>query len=167
MDILRRWALEYRVDGFRFDLAAILTRAAGTLEAASAFGDDASAGGVLRGTPLSHPPLVAAICEDGVLRGVKLIAEPWDAGGLNQVGAFPTAGGVWAEWNGLFRDDVRRFIKGACIHKDLRMIPLLSFTSHAQSMSPSRQAHRGRWAASRSGCAARPSCLAPAGRARV
>ncbi|MEU4745986.1 alpha-amylase family glycosyl hydrolase, partial [Actinosynnema sp. NPDC023658] len=93
LDCLRFWVSEYHVDGFRFDLASALTR-----------GPD--------GVPLADPPLVRAIAADPLLRDTKLIAEPWDAGGLYQVGSFP-AHGRWAEWNGRFRDTVRRFVKGA------------------------------------------------------
>jgi glycogen operon protein len=92
LDCLRYWASEYHVDGFRFDLAAILGR-------------DPS------GAPLPNPPLLETLAFDPVLGRCKLIAEAWDAGGLYQVGSFP-AYGRWAEWNGKYRDDVRRFIKG-------------------------------------------------------
>lgn len=91
VDCLRRWVREFHVDGFRFDLAAALTR-----------GPD--------GRPLDDPPLLARIAADPALREVKLVAEPWDVGGLYQVGAFP--GRHWLEWNGRFRDDVRRFWRG-------------------------------------------------------
>ena len=91
IDSLRYWVQEMHVDGFRFDLATALTR-----------GPD--------GEILPHPPLIEEISNDPVLRGVKLIAEAWDAAGGYQVGAFP--GGSWAEWNGRYRDDVRRFWKG-------------------------------------------------------
>jgi glycogen operon protein len=80
------------VDGFRFDLAAILGRDAW-------------------GAPLPNPPLLETLAFDPVLGKCKLIAEAWDAGGLYQVGSFP-AYGRWAEWNGKYRDDVRRFLKG-------------------------------------------------------
>jgi isoamylase len=93
LDSLRYWVTEMHIDGFRFDLASILTR-----------GQD--------GAPLAHPPLIDAISKDPVLAGIKLIAEPWDAAGLYQVGNFP-CGEEWAEWNGRYRDSVRRFIKGA------------------------------------------------------
>lgn len=89
---LRYWAHEMQVDGFRFDLASVLCR-----------GTD--------GQPLDDPPLIQRITKDPCMRDVKLIAEPWDCGGLYQVGSFPHHG-VWAEWNGKFRDCVRRFIKG-------------------------------------------------------
>ena len=89
---LRYWVTETHVDGFRFDLASILTR-----------GQD--------GAPLQCPPLVESITQDPILANTKLIAEAWDAGGLYQVGSFP-AFGRWAEWNGKYRDDVRQFIKG-------------------------------------------------------
>ncbi len=92
VDSLRYWVLEMHVDGFRFDLASLLTR-------------DSD------GTPLAKPPVIEAIARDPVLANTKLIAEPWDAGGLYQVGHFP-AGDRWSEWNGQYRDCVRRFIKG-------------------------------------------------------
>jgi isoamylase len=92
IDSLRHWVLEYHIDGFRFDLASILTR-----------GEN--------GAPLSLPPCVQAIAQDPVLADVKLIAEAWDAGGLYQVGTFPSFG-RWMEWNGKYRDHVRSFIKG-------------------------------------------------------
>lgn len=128
---LRHWVLEYHVDGFRFDLASILTRAhsAWHAEEVEADGSRAEPGaggrvaadeqylpggaGSPTGTPLSDPPLVAAIAADPVLRGTKLIAEAWDCDGLNQVGAFPHYGGRWAEWNGTFRDAARAYVKGA------------------------------------------------------
>jgi glycogen operon protein len=89
---LRFWVAEMHVDGLRFDLASVLGR-------------DRD------GRVLMHPPIVEMIAEDGVLRGTKLIAEPWDAGGLYQVGGFPF-GRRWSEWNGRYRDDVRRFWRG-------------------------------------------------------
>lgn len=89
---LRYWAHEMGVDGFRFDLASILCRG-------------------VDGKPLPHPPVIERMTKDPTMRDVKLIAEPWDCGGLYQVGSFPHFG-VWAEWNGKFRDCVRRFIKG-------------------------------------------------------
>ncbi|XP_073104273.1 isoamylase 3, chloroplastic isoform X2 [Elaeis guineensis] len=92
LDSLRHWVEEYHVDGFRFDLASVLCR-----------GND--------GTPLNAPPLVKAIAKDYVLSRCKIIAEPWDCGGLYLVGRFPNWD-RWAEWNGKYRDDVRRFIKG-------------------------------------------------------
>ncbi|KAL6765555.1 isoamylase [Haematococcus lacustris] len=127
---LRYWVTEYHVDGFRFDLASILTRAHSawhpstdplTGEALggphgpvvdSATGLMTNGSGVPTGTPLADPPLIEMISEDPVLRNTKLIAEAWDCDGLNQVGAFPHYGGRWAEWNGRFRDTVRNFIKG-------------------------------------------------------
>lgn len=93
VDSLRYWVSEMHVDGFRFDLASILTR------------DE-------RGTPLPAPYVVDAITNDPILANVKLIAEAWDAGGLYQVGSFPGQG-QWCEWNGKFRDIVRQFIKGS------------------------------------------------------
>ena len=91
LDCLRYWVAVMHIDGFRFDLASILGR--------DQFGH-----------VLHDPPLVRRISEDPVLRDVKLIAEAWDAGGAYQVGSF---GGVrWAEWNGQYRDDVRRYWRG-------------------------------------------------------
>jgi len=92
LECLRHWVIEYRVDGFRFDLASILGR-----------NED--------GTPMSKPPLLQSLAFDPILGNVKLIAEAWDAGGLYQVGTFP-AWNRWAEWNGRYRDDMRRFLKG-------------------------------------------------------
>jgi isoamylase len=91
LNSLRYWASEYHIDGFRFDLAAILGR-------------DAS------GYPLANPPLLETLAYDPILGKCKLIAEAWDAGGLYQVGSFP-AYGRWAEWNGRYRDTLRRFLK--------------------------------------------------------
>jgi len=91
LDSLRYWVAEMHVDGFRFDLAAILAR------------DE-------NGHPLEDPPAPWDIESDPVLAGTKLIAEAWDAGGLYQVGSF--VGDSWKEWNGRFRDDIRGFIKG-------------------------------------------------------
>ncbi len=91
LDCLRYWVTEMHVDGFRFDLASILGR-----------GQD--------GSVLANPPLLERIAADPVLGNTKLIAEAWDAAGLYQVGTFP-AWGRWAEWNGKYRDDVRKFVK--------------------------------------------------------
>lgn len=91
MDSLRYWVREMHVDGFRFDLAAILSR------------DE-------QGQPQPEPPLLWDIDTDPVLCGTKLIAEAWDAAGLYQVGSF--VGDFWKEWNGKFRDDVRAFVRG-------------------------------------------------------
>jgi glycogen operon protein len=88
---LRHWVTEMHVDGFRFDLASILSR------------DE-------EGHPHPRPPVLWDIESDPVLAGTKLIAEAWDAAGLYQVGTF--VGDTWQEWNGRFRDDVRRFVKG-------------------------------------------------------
>ena len=92
LDCLRYWVIEYRVDGFRFDLASILGR-----------NED--------GMPLNQPPLLRSLAFDSILGNVKLIAEAWDAGGLYQVGSFPSWK-RWAEWNGRYRDDMRKFLKG-------------------------------------------------------
>jgi glycogen operon protein len=92
MTCLRYWIADMHVDGLRFDLASV-------------FGRDN------RGRLLLEPPIVEEIAEDSVLAGTKLIAEPWDAAGLYQVGTFPF-GQRWSEWNGRYRDDVRRFWRG-------------------------------------------------------
>jgi len=89
---LRYWVTEMHVDGFRFDLASILGR-----------GRD--------GEVLPNPPLLETIAADPVMADVKLIAEAWDAAGLYQVGSFPSWG-RWVEWNGKYRDELRRFVKG-------------------------------------------------------
>jgi isoamylase len=91
LDSLRYWVREMHIDGFRFDLASILSRDP-------------------EGRPLANPPLLWDIETDPVLSGAKLIAEAWDAAGLYQVGSF--FGDHWKEWNGHFRDDVRAFVKG-------------------------------------------------------
>jgi isoamylase len=101
LNCLRYWVMEMHVDGFRFDLASILGR-----------GRD--------GEVLHNPPLLEHIAADPVLANTKLIAEAWDAAGLYQVGNFPNWG-RWAEWNGKFRDDIRKFVKG-----DPGMVPALA-----------------------------------------
>lgn len=98
---LRYWVMEMHVDGFRFDLASVLGRA-----------ED--------GSVLTNPPLLEMLAKDPILSQTKLIAEAWDAGGLYQVGSFP-AWSRWAEWNGKFRDDLRRFVRG-----DAGMVPALA-----------------------------------------
>ena len=92
LDCLRYWSAEYHIDGFRFDLASILGRDPW-------------------GAPLSNPPLLESLAFDPILSSCKLIADAWDAGGLYQVGTFP-AFGRWSEWNGKYRDTLRRFLKG-------------------------------------------------------
>ena len=92
VECLRYWVSQYRVDGFRFDLASILGRS-----------ED--------GSPMSNPPLLKQLAFDPLLGNTKLIAEAWDAGGLYQVGSFP-AWKRWAEWNGRYRDTLRSFLKG-------------------------------------------------------
>lgn len=92
LDCLRYWVAEYHIDGFRFDLASILGRDP-------------------QGIPLANPPLLESLSYDPILAKCKLIAESWDAAGLYQVGSFP-AYGRWAEWNGRFRDVMRKFVKG-------------------------------------------------------
>ncbi len=92
MTCLRFWVSEMHIDGLRFDLASV-------------FGRDST------GKVLVEPPIIEMIAKDGVLADTKLIAEPWDAGGLHQVGDFPY-GLRWSEWNAHYRDDVRRFWRG-------------------------------------------------------
>ncbi len=92
VDCLHYWVTEMHVDGFRFDLASVLGR-----------GQD--------GSVLKSPPLLESLAYDPVLANTKLIAEAWDAAGLYQVGTLPSWG-RWAEWNGKFRDDIRKFVKG-------------------------------------------------------
>ena len=92
VDCLHYWVMEMHVDGFRFDLASILGRG-------------------MDGSVLKNPPLLESLAYDPVLANTKLIAEAWDAAGLYQVGTLPSWG-RWAEWNGIFRDDVRKFVKG-------------------------------------------------------
>jgi glycogen operon protein len=101
LDSLRYWVEQMHVDGFRFDLASILDR------------DEA-------GRPMENPPVLWDIDTDPVLAGTKLIAEAWDAAGLYQVGSF--IGDSWKEWNGRFRDDIRRFVKGD--NGSVRNLPL-------------------------------------------
>lgn len=93
LDSLRYWIEEMHVDGFRFDLASILTR-------------DTS------GQPIENPPVIQAMSQDPIIRKAKLIAEAWDAAGLYQIGIYPKWDPYWMEWNGRYRDVVRRFIKG-------------------------------------------------------
>lgn len=92
LNCLRYWVTTYRINGFRFDLASILGR-----------NED--------GTPMNKPPLLQSLAFDPILGDVKLIAEAWDAVGLYQVGTFPSWN-RWAEWNGRYRDDMRRHLKG-------------------------------------------------------
>jgi glycogen operon protein len=91
LDCLRYWVTEFHVDGFRFDLAAVLGRAPD-------------------GSVLANPPLLETLAYDPILRDCMLIAEAWDAAGLYQVGTFPKYR-RWSEWNGRYRDTIRRFIK--------------------------------------------------------
>ncbi|PNY07250.1 isoamylase 1 chloroplastic-like [Trifolium pratense] len=107
----RYWVTEMHVDGFRFDLASIMTRSSSLWNGVNVFGAPIEGDLLAIGTPLSSPPLIDMISNDPILRGVKLIAEAWDAGGLYQVGTFPHWG-IWSEWNGKYRDTVRQFIKG-------------------------------------------------------
>jgi glycogen operon protein len=91
LESLLYWVAEMHIDGFRFDLASVLSRSRS-------------------GQPLEDPPILWTIESHPILAGTKIIAEAWDAAGLYQVGSF--IGDRFAEWNGPFRDDVRRFIKG-------------------------------------------------------
>ncbi|XP_021724985.1 LOW QUALITY PROTEIN: isoamylase 1, chloroplastic-like [Chenopodium quinoa] len=111
VDCLRYWVTEMHVDGFRFDLASILTRGSSLWDTANVYGNKTEGDLLTTGTPLSSPPLLDMISNDPVLCRVKLIAEAWDCGGLYQVGGFPHWG-IWSEWNGKYRDMVRLFIKG-------------------------------------------------------
>lgn len=111
VDCLRYWVIEIHVDGFRFDLASIMTRASSLWDGANVFGNGTERDSLTTGTPLNEPPLIDMISNDPVLHGVKLIAEAWDIGGLYQVGSFPHWS-IWSEWNGQYRDIVRQFIKG-------------------------------------------------------
>lgn len=92
LECIRYWTTVYHIDGFRFDLASILGR-----------NED--------GSPMGKPPLLQSLAFDPILGNVKLIAEAWDAGGLYQVGSFPSFS-RWSEWNGKYRDDLRDFLKG-------------------------------------------------------
>ena len=92
LECLRYWVTDYRVDGFRFDLATILGR-----------NED--------GSPMTNAPLLKQLALDPILSNTKLIAEAWDAGGLYQVGTFPSWN-RWAEWNGKYRDCLRSYLKG-------------------------------------------------------
>jgi glycogen operon protein len=112
LNSLHYWVREMHVDGFRFDLAAILSR------------DET-------GQPVVNPPVLWDIETDPVLAGTKLIAEAWDATGFSQIGNF--VGERWKEWNGRFRDDVRRFLRG-----DTGMVPELA---HRLLASPDLYGH--------------------------
>lgn len=116
LDCLRYWFIEMGVDGFRFDLASILGR------------DQ-------KGEMLSNPPLIEWIEEDPILRSAKIIAEAWDAGGAYQVGKFP---GRWAEWNGRYRDDVRRFWRGDSGMKGLFSTRITGSSDLYQTTNPFR-----------------------------
>lgn len=108
---LRHWVIEYHVDGFRFDLASVFNR-----------GRD--------GTPLESSPLMQCLSEDPVLSAIKLIAEPWDPGGLYQIGKFASFGPRWSEWNGDYQKSVRKFIKGNPNSKSLFANALTGSANH-------------------------------------
>jgi glycogen operon protein len=114
LDSLRYWVREMHVDGFRFDLAAVFSR-----------NTDGSIN-------LEDPQLFADIVSDPDLAHVRLIAEPWDAAGVYQLGRC-LPGITWLQWNGRFRDDVRRFVKG-----DPGMVPALMYRPLRQRRSLSR-----------------------------
>lgn len=118
LDCLRYWVTTYRVDGFRFDLASILGR-----------NED--------GTPMSKPPLLQSLAFDPILGDTKLIAEAWDAGGLYQVGSFPSWN-RFSEWNGRYRDDVRSFLKG---DNDTAAIAATRITGSADMYDPHTHEH--------------------------
>ena len=119
IDCLRHWAIEYRVDGFRFDLASILGR------------DQ-------NGAPMANPPILESLAFDPVLGKMKLIAEAWDAGGLYQVGSFPSWN-RWAEWNGRYRDDMRSFLKG---DDGMAGNAIARITGSRDLYSPERRGHK-------------------------
>ena len=117
LDSLRYWVTEMHVDGFRFDLASILTRDP-------------------EGKPMADPPILRKISEDPILSHTKFIAEAWDAAGLYQVGTFPSYG-KWAEWNGKYRDSVRRFLKGTTTNR-APLQPLCRDRKSSMAMEESR-----------------------------
>lgn len=119
IDCLRHWTIEYRVDGFRFDLASILGR------------DQ-------NGAPMANPPILESLAFDPVLGKMKLIAEAWDAGGLYQVGSFPSWN-RWAEWNGRYRDDMRSFLKG---DDGMAGNAITRITGSRDLYSPERRGHK-------------------------
>lgn len=118
LDCLRYWVTAYRVDGFRFDLASILGR-----------NED--------GSPMSKPPLLQSLAFDPILGDTKLIAEAWDAGGLYQVGSFPSWN-RFSEWNGRYRDDIRAFLKGDV---DTAASAALRITGSADMYDPNAPVH--------------------------
>ncbi len=115
LDSLRFFVTEYHVDGFRFDLASILTR------------DE-------EGNPLEISPLIDRITKDPILAPTKLIAEPWDCGGLDQLGHFPSW--KFSEWNGRYRNHVRRFIRGDQNIEEMKNCLLGSPNLYAHKKSP-------------------------------
>ena len=109
VECLEFWVREMHVDGFRFDEGSILSR-----------GED--------GAPMVHPPVIWHIELSEELADTKMIAEAWDAAGLYQIGYFP--GYRWAEWNGQYRDDIRRFVKGDAGHDRRRRLAHLGLVRH-------------------------------------
>lgn len=118
LECLRYWVTTYRVDGFRFDLASILGR-----------NED--------GSPMSKPPLIQSLAFDPILGDTKLIAEAWDAGGLYQVGSFPSWN-RFSEWNGRYRDEIRGFLKGDA---DTAAKAALRITGSADLYDPVTRGH--------------------------
>ena len=118
LECLRYWVTSYRVDGFRFDLASILGR-----------NED--------GSPMNKPPLIQSLAFDPILGDTKLIAEAWDAGGLYQVGSFPSWN-RFAEWNGRYRDDIRSFLKG---DENTAHAAALRITGSADIYDPNTRGH--------------------------
>jgi len=116
LDSLRYWVQEMHIDGFRFDLASTFTRES-------------------NGHPMEKPPILEAMANDPILKSVKLIAEAWDAGGLYQVGLFPTLG-PWSDWNGKYRDIVRKFLKGTDSNGDKFAAVLMGSDFLYHSTSP-------------------------------
>jgi len=117
ISVLRYWVIEYHIDGFRFDLAAIFNRGK-------------------EGSPIENAPLMELLSSDPVLSSKKLIAEPWDGNGLYQLGKFAATDEVWLEWNASFQNSVRHFIKGSSNYKK-SFAEALSGSSDIFKTSPS------------------------------
>ncbi|XP_020110390.1 isoamylase 1, chloroplastic isoform X3 [Ananas comosus] len=127
VDCLRYWVIEMHVDGFRFDLASIMTRSSSLWDPINVYGNSIDL--ITTGSPLGNPPLIDMISNDPVLNGVKLIAEAWDAGGLYQVGSFPHWG-IWSEWNG--QEGGRKpwhSINFVCAHDGFTLADLVTYNN--------------------------------------